>query len=206
MNKNNISDKLLAIIGIISVFFFIGWGDNLEDIKKRSKEIVSVQADFTQEKHLKILSAPLISRGSFYYKKPDSFRWEYKSPIQSILFMKNDKVKRYIRGSDGMKEDAGVNLQNMQFVMQEITVWLKGDFENHPFFTAKMEQGKKIILMPKEESFAAMIKRIELTLSDQVGIIQNIVIYENEENFTKFDFTNVRVNQEIDDALFQKIQ
>ena len=105
-----------------------------------------------------------------------------------------------------MKEDSGVNLQNMQFVMKEITVWLKGDFDNNPFFNAKMDEGKKIILLPKEESFAAMIKRIELTLSDQVGIIQRILIYENEENFTKFDFKNVKVNKDIDDALFQKIQ
>jgi len=206
MNTNNISDKLLVIIGVFSLFFFIGWGNNLEDIKNKSKEIVSVQADFTQEKHLKILSAPLISTGSFYYKMPDSFRWEYQSPIQSILFMKNDRIKRYISGSDGMKEDSGVNLQNMQFVMKEITVWLKGDFDNNPFFNAKMDEGKKIILLPKEESFAAMIKRIELTLSDQVGIIQRILIYENEENFTKFDFKNVKVNKDIDDALFQKIQ
>jgi len=194
------------IILLIASYLCLGWADTLVGIQDKAGEIKSVTANFIQEKHLKILSKPLISKGTFYYQVPQSLRWEYTSPFQSILQIHNGNINRYIKSNGGFVRDSGVELQAMQVVMQEITLWLRGRFKDNPNFKAVLEPGPKIVLTPKEKSFAAIIQRIELTLSNQPGIIETVRIYENDTSYTKFMFNTVRLNKPLKDSLFQEIR
>ena len=147
-------NKYRIFIALVSCLLFIGWANNWEDIKKASKDIKSISAEFVQKKHMKILSRPLNSYGKFYFSAPDSLRWEYISPIKSILLTHRGKIKRYIEGHSGFIEDRSARLQAMQIVMQEITSWLNGRFHDNPNFTAALKTVPvpKIILTPKEKS------------------------------------------------------
>ena len=194
------------IILLFASYLCVGWADTLVGIQEKAGEIKSVTANFTQEKHLNILLKPLISKGIFYYQAPQSLRWEYTSPFQSILLIHNGDIKRYIKGKEGFVRDSSAELQGMQVVMQEITRWLGGHFNDNPNFNAVLEPGRKIVLRPKEKSFAAIIQRIEVVLSDQPGIIETVRIFENDKSYTKFTFNDVRLNQPIKEALFQKIR
>ena len=201
----NIMKKTIFII-FISAFFFIGWADTWEDIKKGAENISSVQADFIQEKHMKILSKPLISKGSFCYQAPGSLRWEYLSPIQSILLMHKGKTKRFIKTGENYVEDSGANLQAMQIVLHEITQWLNGRFDSNPEFKASLESNPaKIVLMPRKKAFASIIQKIELILSEQAGVINTVIIYENQDSYTKLIFKNSLLNKKIDESRFKKI-
>jgi len=198
--------SLSIIILLISSYLCIGWADTLVGIQDKAGEINSVTANFIQEKHLKILSKPLISKGTFYYQVPQSLRWEYTSPFQSILLINNAKIKRYVKGNEGFIQDSGAELQAMQVVLQEITLWLRGRFNDNPNFNAVLEPGPKIVLTPKEKSFAAIIQRIELMLSNQPGIIETVCIYEYDNSYTKFMFDHVRLNTSLKDSLFQEVR
>jgi outer membrane lipoprotein-sorting protein len=198
--------SLSIIILLIASYLCVGWADTLVGIQDKAGEIKSVTANFIQEKHLKILSKPLISKGIFYYQSPQSLRWEYTSPFRSILLIHDGNIKRYIKGNDGFIQDSGVELQAMQVVLQEITLWMRGRFNDNPNFNAVLEPGPKIVLTPKEKSFAAIIQRIELMLSNQPGIIETVQIYENDTSYTKFIFNNVRLNKPLKDSLFQDVR
>lgn len=198
--------SLSIIILLIASYVCIGWADTLVGIQDKAGEIKSVMANFIQEKHLKILSKPLISKGTFYYQVPQSLRWEYTSPFQSILLIHNGNIKRYIKNNGGFIQDSGAELQAMQVVLQEITLWLRGRFNDNPNFNVVLEPGPKIVLTPKEKSFAAIIQRIELLLSNQPGIIETVRIYENDNSYTKFIFNNVRLNKPLKDSLFQEVR
>ncbi|MBW1705196.1 MAG: outer membrane lipoprotein carrier protein LolA [Deltaproteobacteria bacterium] len=202
VNKRNI----LSVFAIILAgFLFIGWSDTWDGLKSSSGKVTSISAEFTQEKHLRILTKPLVSKGIIYYQAPRSLRWEYKSPIRSILLMHHGKIRRYIEGDSGLTEDPGAGLQAMEPVLQEITRWLKGDFGNNPMFSASFKGKGKIVLAPKEKAFASIIKRIELILSDRPGVIKSVTIYEGKDSFTRIEFQNVRVNEPLKDSLFQEI-
>ncbi|RLB99742.1 MAG: outer membrane lipoprotein carrier protein LolA [Deltaproteobacteria bacterium] len=202
--KKAYSTLSIVVIAIAS-YMFIGWADSWEQIKTGAKEIKSVKAEFVQEKHLKILLNPLVSKGVFYYQAPGSLRWEYMSPVRSILLMHNGKMKRYVKTSEGLVKDASANLQAMQIVVQEITMWLNGRFDDNPNFIAVLKQGR-IILTPREKSLSMMIQRIELTLSNRPGVIKSVMIYENENSFTTLDFRNSRLNEKIEDSLFREVR
>ena len=60
------------LIGVfLSCAIMLGWTDNWEDIRRESAKIKSVSAHFSQEKHMQILTRPLVSKGLFYFQVPN---------------------------------------------------------------------------------------------------------------------------------------
>ena len=186
------------------MLFCVGWADSWEQIRATAGTVTSVQAEFVQEKHLPILAKPLVSEGVFYYQAPRSLRWEYQRPVRSVLLMHDGRVKRYIEGSKGFTEESGAGLDAMQIVLEEITQWLTGRFDENPMFKSELEPGQNIILTPKEASFSKVIQKIVIHLSSQPGIIQSVVIYESENAYTQMTFNHTVLNQAIREELFQK--
>ncbi len=189
---------LLLVVGCIC----IGWADTWEEIRGATGTIQTIKADFVQEKHLSILSRPFISKGVFYYQAPDSLRWEYTSPVRSILLMHKGKLRRYTETGKGRIEDSRMDSKGMQIILQEIALWLGGHFSDDPAFAATLEPGRKIVLTPKEEGFSKMIQHIDLRLSDTPGIIKSVEIYEGPDSYTRIIFTNTEINQKIEEVLF----
>src|SRR6516162_5458982 len=66
-----------------------------------SQRTQSIQADFTQEKNLSMLSEKIISKGKFWFKKENLVRMEYREPFQYLLVLSANTV--YIK--DGDKEN-----------------------------------------------------------------------------------------------------
>ena len=197
---------------MLACFFlaFSGWplhgtAATLEQIQKEAAGIFSVRAEFTQEKHMKILAKPLVSTGVVLFKSPRSIRWEYYQPVRSILMMDDGQVKRFIEGDQGLVEDPGPARQVMQFVLQEVSYWLKGKFDNSSNFTARLSGDRTITLTPVEESFSRIIERIELKLSDRPGVMESVKIIENQDTYTEYTFQKTQVNIALDDALFREI-
>lgn len=177
--------------------------DGLEAIRKGAKQIQSLQADFVQKKQMKILLKPLVSKGRFYFKAPGSIRWEYQTPVSSILTVHQGDIKRFFRKDGKMVPDTGANLEAMQVVMQYITRWLGGHFDENPDFRVRRDKGR-VILTPAH-SMSGMIDHIELRLSRQAGIIDAIYIYEDDENYTAIEFNKLKINRPVADSVFQEI-
>jgi len=196
------------LVGILfACAVMLGWSDTWEDIQRESGNIKSVSAHFTQEKHLEILTRPLVSKGRFYFQTPDSVRWEYLAPVRSVLLMRKGNIKRYTLGSKGLVEDSGGSLESMQIVLQEIGRWSRGQFTENEHFVATLKRGKgtQIILTPKEKGLSAMILRIVISLSpDRPGVIKSVRIVESARNYTLFTFNDVQVNGNISETLFRE--
>ena len=205
MQKTPRSHFVIIALFLLSAFMCLGWADNWEGIRSAASTITTVKAEFVQEKHMEILAKPVVSKGVFYFQTPNSLRWEYRSPVQSILLMHDGRTKRYILKDGAITEDAGAHLQSMQVVLQDIAQWMNGRFDENPAFSASLEPHRKIVLRPKEKSLANIIQRIELVLSERPGIIAAVMIYEGEKSYTRFEFKNTVLNQPLQDSIFRKI-
>ena len=194
-----------AVVLLASACLSIGWGSTWQELKSAAGSIKSISAEFVQEKHMKILVRPLVSSGIFFFQAPASLRWEYRDPLRNILLMTSEGTERYVGTDSGFVKDAGVNLQAMQVVLENITQWLEGRFDENPVFAASLEPGPRITLTPREKSFARMIQRIELLFSNQPGIIESVVIHESDDSFTRLVFKNVVLNPSLDGSVFRKV-
>jgi outer membrane lipoprotein carrier protein len=199
------------IVFLLSIFCFFSlnlYADDWEEIKNVAKNIKSISARFTQEKHMKILVKPLISEGRFLFTAPSSLRWEYISPVKSILLMQNGKGKSYILDKSGLVEDTRAKAQAMDIVLQMITSWLNGRFHDDPNFGAALVKDKtdKIILTPRDKSLSAMISSIELEISRTEGIIKSVKISESRDSYTLLLFKEVEHNKKIDEKLYRQAE
>ncbi len=184
--------------------FCLGWAGSWDAIRSSSGQLSSIQANFIQEKHLKILARPLLSKGIFVFQAPASLRWQYLSPIQSLLLMNGGRAQKFVQQNGRLVEEPGMGMNAMQIVSREIGQWLAGNFTDNPAFAAELQPGKMIVLTPRQEGLAQLISRIELKLDDRPGLIRSVTIYEGDDSFTRLIFSNVVLNQDIVPTVFTR--
>jgi len=167
-----------------------------------SVRLRSVQANFTQEKHLKILVRPLLSRGVFAFQAPQSLRWEYLSPLHSLLLMHDGRMQKMIERDGRFEPDNGAGVDSMQVILQDIGSWLDGRFTDNPMFKVTRPDDRTIVLTPKEPGLQSIISRIELRLGLEEGVMETVTIFEGPDAYTRLTFTGTVLNREIPEARF----
>ncbi len=201
--SKRVCQSLSCIFLVASAACLIGWGDSWEDIRKAGEKVTSIRADFIQEKQMPILQKPLVSKGVLYYQLPDSLRWEYTAPIRSILIQHDNVTRRFVQGHDKMIEETGRQLEMMQFMLREIPLWLGGRFTENPLFDAALQAGGRIDMRPRDAAMGRIIEQVEVQLSPEPGVIESVTVHEGRGVFTRFLFTNVQLNQPLDESIFR---
>ena len=164
--------------------------------------LLSLQGDFTQETHLKILARPLVSHGTLTFQAPQSLRWEYRDPVHSIMLMHNGKMEKMTERDGRFEKDNGPGSGSMQFILPVIGDWLDGRFADTPAFKANCIDERTIVLTPREPGLQAVIRSIELHLGQQHGVMDSVTIFEGPDAFTRLTFTNIVLNREIPESTF----
>jgi outer membrane lipoprotein carrier protein len=181
-----------------------GWTENWDTIRASAGQLQSLETDFVQTRTLKILTRPIVSRGTLAYRRPADLRWEYTSPVKSVLVMKGGNVGRYIKRTEGWVPDSSAKLDAMKVVLGEINQWLGGNFSQSKTFRPELKGGDpaKVELVPIEEGLRKIITKIEITLGKDAGTVTSIDIHEGNEGKTHIEFSNAKYNQSIPDDRF----
>ncbi|MDR3631656.1 MAG: outer membrane lipoprotein carrier protein LolA [Desulfocapsaceae bacterium] len=164
----------------------------------------SVQGDFVQETHMKILARPLVSHGMLAFQAPESLRWEYRDPVRSIMFMHKGTMEKMVERDGRFEQDQSVGAGSMQIILPEISNWLDGRFAENPIFITNRIDERTIVLTPKDPGLQAIISSIELRLGEQEGVMESVTIHEGPDAFTRLTFSNIVVNREIPESFFSR--
>ncbi|MCB2217396.1 outer membrane lipoprotein carrier protein LolA [Desulfofustis glycolicus] len=170
--------------------------------KEAALELRSVQADFVQVKHLKILARPLVSTGTFAFQVPQSLRWEYLEPVRSVLIMHNGAVRKFVERDGRLEEERGAQVGSLQIVLAEISNWLAGRFTDNEMFTVSFIDDRTIRFTPKEQQIAALISGIEIEIGGENGLLDSVLIEEGPDSYTRMTFSNRSINQQLPATLF----
>lgn len=189
--------KRLAIWVLLPSLLGIGAVASGEGSLHSAGELHSVQAVFTQEKHLKILARPLISQGTLIFQSPQSLRWEYLQPMHTVLLLHDGHMAKHIEHDGRFERDNSPGVDTMQIVLQDIGSWLAGRFSDNPLFTVHRQDQQTLELRPRDPGMESMIQRIELRLGAQKGVVEQVTIVEGDEDFTVITFSQVVLNDEI---------
>ena len=201
-------DRILAVLAVIVVILSGGGmslAAGLDQLREGAAKIKTIEAGFTQEKHLAILVKPLVSKGRFYYQAPDRIRWEYLDPIKSVMLMDKDRADYYLWSDGRWNKEAGQSAQVRQVIMDEIAAWMSGRFDQTKGFEAVFIPGPpaRIVLNPEKE-MKGFIEKIEITLSSIPGVIESVEVAEGEDARTIIRFSDVKVNKELKAGVFEK--
>jgi hypothetical protein len=182
-----------------------GWAQNWDSVRRAGAEVKTISATFVQTKKLKILKEPLVSKGRFVFKAPDSLLWEYSSPVRSLTLMQAGKLQRYVWSDNQWRGDANPSSQAVQAVLGKMKMWLQGNFQDQTGFTATLESGPPAVI--KLEAGKAMrpyVEEIILRLGRSPGAIKSIDIKEYGNSSTRIEFNDLKLNAPVGEEVFAK--
>ena len=184
------------------------WFADWEGIRKAAATVKTIETNFVQTKTLKILTKPLVSRGVMAYRRPNDLRWEYLSPLQTLLVVRGANVRRLIKHGDAWLTDSSAKLEAMKIVLGEINLWLDGNFGASKTFKPELRAAQPgrpahVELTPLDPSLAKIISRIDITFAERPGTVSAIDIHEGSEGFTHIAFENPRFDADIPDQRFE---
>jgi len=203
--------RLLCITGLmlsVRPAWAATWHDDWASIRKAAASIQTIETSFVQTSTLKILTKPLVSRGLMAFRRPSDLRWEYQSPLETLLVAKGGNLHRLIKHGTTWVADVSGRMEAMKIVLGEINLWLDGNFSSSKTFQphlrpARAGQAAHVELIPLDPSLGKIIARITIGFGERPGTVSAIDIFEEGEGVTHIVFENARYDQAIPDQRFE---
>lgn len=173
---------------------------NAFDLQQLSEQLAKpdvIHGQFTQEKHLRALPQPLISKGSFVLAKNHGLLWLLKTPLQQDYRITAKGIAR--RDDNGWQllpnKSAGAE-QNRLFlaVLQGDSSGLQRDFE---LALSGDAQQWKLTLTPRSLLLKQVFNQINI---DGGALVQTIELLETQGDSTVLRMQDSSAGQPLSDA------
>ena len=159
-------------------------------LKEKLAKTTSLQATFVQKRHWAALKDPLVTEGSFSFRKPDQIRWKTLPPNESELILNGKRAQiRYPALGTEQEFDLGAD-PGMASVFDSILAVLQADVDRlAPFYdlTIVKKSPLQLELKPRSEQVAKVVRRIELGFDAQL-FLTHVVLHESGGDWTEIAF------------------
>jgi outer membrane lipoprotein-sorting protein len=171
----------------------------IHKIQEQQKQMVTLQADFRQEKELALLAKPEVSTGTFVYSRPNNVLWTYAAPrkVQMVIAggvmttwfpdlgkAEQIDVKRF--------EDRIFKYMGASGAIDELARYF--DFT---FSDAKSKPVYLLDLTPKTRAVSKRVQRIKLWIDKRTYLTTKIEYVEGDGDVTRYEFSNIRINEPV---------
>ncbi len=196
---------LSALITVVVFSAEMAPAKDLTSLKEAFRNIRSVKAEFLQKRSLPILTKPLLSEGKLFFSMPDSLRWEYLTPLRSVMLRKGNNIQIYNFSEGVWKPEMAQAVEARRMVLEEISQWFQGRFDESKAFkhSYSPEPPERVILISRE-GINRFINRIEIIVSVRPGVIDRVEIEEPGGSRTSIEFKNVEINSSFSSEVFEK--
>jgi outer membrane lipoprotein-sorting protein len=163
----------------------------------------SIQADFSQEKSLTMLSEKINSTGKFWYRKKDDLRMEYIRPYPYLMILHEGKI--FIK--EGQKENKISARSNKIFqqVNRILIDCVSGTMLENPDFQYHIYESTVAFLIelkPLAKNLKELYKNINIVIDKKDYTAKAIEMYELSGDKTIIRFQNKELNAHIPDSVF----
>lgn len=176
-----------------------------DSIFAKAKNLKSLQADFVQTKHMKMMDDEAESTGRVYFKTPDVLKWEYQEPYDYKILFKDGELHINDEGHKS-SENTGSNAlfkKLGKIVSGSVNGKLLEDAEN--FDITYYKKDNKIVgrLIPLDEKLARIFSEVLMEF-DEENLVKSVRLKEENGDFTLIEFQNVQINEEIEASVFEQ--
>lgn len=167
--------------------------DELEDIYEniliKYAKIKFYEADFEQENYWKEIDISQTSYGKVYFDV-DNFLMLYEQPENQFLLFQNDDVTIY----DSASNQAMIS-NNMDIELRPVNLISEYWENSEKKLEFVLDNLIKISLTTENNN------KISLILADY--LLEEILIYDQDDNFVLYKFKNAQINQELPSNIFE---
>ncbi|MHC4841017.1 MAG: LolA family protein [Planctomycetota bacterium] len=186
--------------------------DILKRIEKKHKAHKDFKGDFKQTKYLPLFDDKVESSGLFVFKKPDSVRWEYQKPHQSILVVSEGSGKKWSATTKKVESFKLSEDRALDAVVSQMFTWFKGEFTKltDDYEIEKLEHtNTRLKLTPKKNGLKKFIESIEVTMNkdesrlESVKLVEPIKDGDEAAGYTLYKFENTKLDSKVQDKEFE---
>ncbi len=176
----------------------------VQRVQAQQKTTNTLEADFRQEKTLALLSKPEASTGHFTFEKPNSVLWSYDAPKRVQMLIANGMMTTYYPDLRKAEQIEVKKYQDRIFKYMGTSAALD-DLSSFFDFTFSNKSGQPsfvLDLTPKSKSIAKRVQHIKIWIDKQSYLTTRFEYTEGDGDITKYEFTNIKVNQAVAQSRF----
>ncbi|MBL4649316.1 MAG: outer membrane lipoprotein carrier protein LolA [Aureispira sp.] len=164
----------------------------------------SLQSDFVQIKHLDVLSEDIESNGRLVYQAKNKLRWEYTSPLEYLIILKDGKVSIKDEGKVSSYDLSGN--ETFQKINEMMIGSIQGDLlVNEADYNYEFKENSTsylVVMYPKEKKVQEFMKSINIYFSKKDYSVEQVKMLEQSGDYTLMKFKNKKINASISDKTF----
>lgn len=164
----------------------------------------SLQSDFVQIKHLDVLSEDIESNGILIYKADNKLRWEYTTPLEYLIILKDGKVSIKDEGKVSSYDLSGN--KTFQKINEMMIGSIQGDLlVNEADYDYEFKENSTtylVVMYPKEKKVQEFMKSINIYFSKKDYSVEQVKMLEQSGDYTLMKFKNKKTNANISDKVF----
>lgn len=177
---------------------------DLAAISSQLSAIKTLQCDFVQTKHVRMLNEDMVSKGKMCYQQADKLRWEFISPYTYAFILNGDKVKVE---SGNRRDVIDINRNKVfkeiaRIMMNSVVGNSLSDDKNFKYEIRVSGQWTMIELTPLRKDMKQMFQKIVLHYNSQQKNITKVVLTEKNGDLTTIELKNIRKNEKIAANMF----
>ncbi|HXI12279.1 MAG TPA: outer membrane lipoprotein carrier protein LolA [Thermoanaerobaculia bacterium] len=183
-------------------------GETLETVLKKvidqQKKTMSLEAEFRQEKTLALLAQPEISTGTFSFAKPNQVLWVYQAPRKLQLLVSKGWLTTYYPDLNKAERLEVKRFEDRIFKYMGATGTIEelARYFDFTFTDTKGQPSYRLELSPKTKIVAKRVRKITIWIDRSSYLTNRFEYVEGDGDITKYDFTNIRLNQKIEPTRF----
>ncbi len=173
----------------------------LEQFDLKQTETTTLVASFTERKELKLLAKPIVSRGAFYYNRPNQVRWEYLEPDSKVFVITESMYLAYYpalkRAEEvPIKKFVGKRLFRFLGVGQSIGDLRKYyDFQLEP--KSDISDTYLLRLIPRKKSLRDHVAEMKIWVDRSSFLPRQLEYLEADGDSTLLSFQDMKVNVQV---------
>lgn len=173
-------------------------------VQEQQKKTNSLQADFRQEKELALLSKPEVTTGTFVFSKPNNVLWSYDPPKRVQMLIAKGTLTTYYPELNKAETLDVTRYQDRIFKYMGATGAIDelGRYFDFTFTDNSANPAFMLDLSPKNRAVAKRVKHIKIWIDKKTYLTTKFEYTEGDGDITRYEFTNIKVNQPIAQSRF----
>lgn len=174
-----------------------------EAFRRNAASVRSISSAFVQEKQLAYLDEVIESKGAFWYRNDNSLRWAYDSPFHYLIVIKEGRF--FIKDQEEVKVFDVQSNPAFKLLNDLIISIAKGSVMGDERFELKVYEGARdylLVMQPLDAQLKQFILQSEVYLDKESLLALRVIIRESDTDFTQISFVNRKLNEPIEDAVF----
>ena len=173
-------------------------------ITQAASAMKTMQCDFTQTKHLKMLNDKMTSKGRMYYQQTNRLRWEYTSPYSYTFILNDDKVLlKNAQRNDVIDVNKNKLFREIARIMMNSVVGASLT-DDKSFKSTIATNGSEwtATLLPQRKDLRQLFQKIILHFNRTNAMVKQVELIEKNGDKTVIELNNIKTNEKISADMF----